>query len=325
MPVIKPAVEVHLTADDLRSALESDVRAALTAEPKDLPPKWFYDDRGSELFDSITRLPEYYLTRAERWILDEYRHVIAPFTGADTIVELGSGTSEKTRLLLDAFCERRLLRRFIPFDVSEATLRAAADSLAEEYPDVEVRAIVGDFDHHLHTLPEGGRRLIAFLGSTIGNFEPKARAEFLAALSAGMDVGDSLLLGTDLVKHPARLVAAYDDPGGVTAEFNRNVLSVVNRELEANFAPHRYTHVARFDEESEWIEMHLRSDVDQRVTVAALDLDVDFVEREAMRTEISAKFRRRQVEDELAAAGLALGRWWMDEEDDFALSLSFKE
>lgn len=325
MPAIKPTVEVHLTADDLRAALETDVHTGLTAEPKDLPPKWFYDERGSELFDSITRLPEYYLTRAERWILDEYRHVIAPFTGADTIVELGSGTSEKTRLLLDAFSERRLLRRFIPFDVSEATLRSAANALAEEYPDVEVRAIVGDFDHHLHTLPEDGRRLVAFLGSTIGNFEPKARARFLAALSAGMDVGDSLLLGTDLVKHPARLVAAYDDPGGLTAEFNRNVLSVVNRELDANFAPERYTHVARFDEEAEWIEMQLRSDLDQQVTVGSLHLEVDFVEGEGMRTEISAKFRRRQVEDELAEAGLALGRWWTDEEDDFALSLSFKE
>ena len=325
MPSIEPTVEVHLSADDIRAALERDVRSGLTAQPKDLPPKWFYDQRGSELFDEITRLPEYYLTRAERLILDECRHGIPPLTGADTIVELGSGTSEKTRLLLDAFTDRRQLRRFVPFDVSEETLRGAAASLAEDYPDVEVHAIVGDFDHHLQTIPEAGRRLVAFLGSTIGNFAPKARAEFLAALSARMDVGDSLLLGTDLVKSPLRLVAAYDDPKGVTAEFNRNVLRVVNRELRANLVPERFAHVARFDEEEEWIEMRLRSDRDQRAYVKALDLEVEFGDGEELRTEISAKFRRSRVEDELAEAGLALGRWWVDGGGDFALSLSFKE
>ena len=322
---IKPTVEVHLTADDLRAALEADVRAGLTAEPKDLPPKWFYDRRGSELFERITRLPEYYPTRAERSILDECRHVVPPFTGADTVVELGSGTSEKTRLLLDAFTDRRQLRRFVPFDVSEETLRRTASSLAEEYLDVEIHAIVGDFDHHLETIPEGGRQLVAFLGGTIGNFAPKPRAEFLAALSARMDVGDSLLLGTDLVKSPTRLVAAYDDAEGVTAEFNRNVLRVINRELGADFAPERFGHVALFDEEEEWIEMRLRSDRDQLVYVKALDLEAVFADGEEMRTEISAKFRRQRVEDELADAGLALARWWVDAAGDFALSLAFKE
>jgi L-histidine N-alpha-methyltransferase len=322
---IKPSIEVYLTPDDLRAALEADVRRGLTAEPKELPPKWFYDASGWELFERITRLPEYYLTRAERWILNEYRHVIAPFSGADTIVELGSGTSEKTRLLLDAFVDRRQLRRFVPFDVSEPTLRRAAAAIADEYPGVEVKAIVGDFDHHLGQLPAGGRRLVAFLGGTIGNFAPKARAGFLAALSAGLETGDSLLLGTDLVKSPERLVAAYDDADGVTAEFNRNVLRVVNRELGADFAPERFAHVARFDEEEEWIEMRLRSEADQHVSIGALGLEVDFTEGEEMRTEISAKFRRARVEDELAEAGLALARWWTDEQQDFALSLSFKE
>jgi L-histidine N-alpha-methyltransferase len=325
MPSIKPTVEVHLTRDEIRAALEADVRTGLTAEPKDLPPKWFYDERGSQLFEQITHLPEYYLTRAERWILDEYRHGIAPFTGADTIIELGSGTSEKTRLLLDAFTDRRQLRRFVPFDVSEEMLRRATAALADEYPDVAVHGIVGDFNHHLDALPEGGRRLIAFLGSTIGNFVPKARAEFLAALSVRMEVNDSLLLGTDLVKSPTRLVAAYDDADGVTAEFNRNVLRVVNRELGANFVPNRFAHVARFDEEAEWMEMSLRSDRDHRAYIKALDLEVELVDGEEIRTEISAKFRKARVEDELAQAGLALARWWVDEGGDFALSLSFKE
>ena len=319
---IKPTLERYLEPDDLRAGLEKDVREGLTSTPKELPPKWFYDARGSELFDRITRLPEYYLTRAERSIIDETRHEIAPFTEADTVIELGSGTSEKTRLLLGAFVDRRQLRRFIPFDVSEPTLRAAAASLADEYPGVEVKAIVGDFDHHLSELPAGGRRLVAFLGSTIGNFAPKPRAEFLATLSANMETGDSLLLGTDLVKNQARLVAAYDDAGGVTAEFNRNVLRVVNRELKADFEPRRFDHVARFEEAEEWIEMRLRSEEEQEVHVRALDLGVSFDDGEEMRTEISAKFRRAGVEDELGAAGLSLARWWTDRDGDFALSLS---
>src|ERR671932_2017192 len=192
---IKPSIEVYLTRDELRDALERDVRNGLTSEPKELPPKWFYDARGSELFERITRLPEYYLTRAERWIINEYRDEVARLTEADTVVELGSGTSEKTRLLLDAFVDRRQLRRFVPFDVSEQTLRRAAAALAEEYPGVEVHAMVGDFEHHLGELPGGGRRLVAFLGSTIGNFPPKARAEFLSTLSSVMEREDSLLLG----------------------------------------------------------------------------------------------------------------------------------
>jgi L-histidine N-alpha-methyltransferase len=322
---IKPSIEIYLTRDDLRAALENDVREGLTRMPKELPPKWFYDERGCELFEQITGLPEYYLTRAERSILNEVRHEIAPFTEADTVIELGSGTSEKTRLLLDSFVDRRRLRRFVPFDVSEPTLRREAASLAEEYPGLEVKAIVGDFDHHLSELPPGGRRLIAFLGSTIGNFAPKPRSDFLATLSASMETGDSLLLGTDLVKNADRLVAAYDDADGVTAEFNRNVLRVVNKELQADFQPDRFTHLARFDEEEEWIEMLLRSDDEQELWVKALDLGVAFGEGEEMRTEISAKFRRPQVEDELAKAGLAMARWWTDDAGDFALSLSFKE
>ena len=325
LKVIKPSIEVFLDKDDIREALEHDVGEGLGSTPKDLPPKWFYDERGSQLFEQITGLPEYYLTRAERWIINEYRHVVAPFTGADTMIELGSGTSEKTRLLLDAFIDRRQLRRFVPFDVSEPTLRKAAYALAEEYPGVEVKALVGDFDHHLGELPDGERRLVAFLGSTIGNFAPKPRADFLASLASVLQAGDSLLLGTDLVKDERRLVAAYDDGDRVTAAFNRNVLHVINRELQANFRPSRFGHVARFDEEEEWIEMRLRSEEEQEVSVDAIDLAVAFEDGEQMRTEISAKFRRDRVEDELGRAGFELARWWTDEPGDFALSLSFRE
>ena len=250
-------VDVHLHGDAIARALAHDVRAGLTQMPKMLPPKWFYDDRGSRLFDEITRLPEYYPTRAERSILDEHATEIAKRTGADTLVELGSGTSEKTRLLLDALRDQCGLRRFVPFDVSEETLRDAAAAIADEYPGVSVHAVVGDFEQHLATVPAGGRRLVAFLGSTIGNFAPEPRHELLDAIAGLLVPGDALLLGTDLVKDPDRLVAAYDDAAGVTTEFNRNVLHVINRELDADFPVERFEHVARWDPDAEWIEMRL--------------------------------------------------------------------
>jgi L-histidine N-alpha-methyltransferase len=314
-------IDVHLHGDDLANALAADVRGGLTATPKELPPKWFYDDRGSQLFDEITRLDEYYPTRAERAILEARAAEIARLTSADTLVELGSGTSEKTRLLLSALKDADTLKRFAPFDVSEQTLREAAAAVAQEY-DVAVHAVVGDFERHLDTLPGGGARLVAFLGGTIGNLAPDARARFLSALAADLEPGDAFLLGTDLVKDTNRLVAAYDDSRGVTADFNRNVLRVVNRELGADFDVERFTHVARWNADEEWIEMWLRSEGAQRVTIPSLDLTVDFGSGEEMRTEISAKFRRERVERELAAAGLTLAEWWTDPAGDFALSLS---
>jgi L-histidine Nalpha-methyltransferase len=317
-------VDVHLEGDDLAKALAADVRAGLGRTPKELPPKWFYDDRGSELFDEITRLAEYYPTRAERAILEARAATIARVTGADTLVELGSGTSEKTRLLLRALADAGTLKRFSPFDVSEATLRDASAAIAEEF-DVGVHAVVGDFERHLHTIPGGGRRLIAFLGGTIGNLTPRVRAEFLSTVAGGLDRGDAFLLGTDLVKDVDRLVAAYDDARGVTADFNLNVLRVVNRELGADFYVERFTHVARWNAREEWIEMWLRSDDAQRVTIEKLDLTVDFARGEEMRTEISAKFRKETVESELAAAGLTLTNWWTDPAGDFALSLSTRK
>ncbi len=318
-------MEVHLSPEDLRAALRRDVAAGLSSTPKELPPKYFYDARGSELFDEITRVAEYYPTRCERSILEERAAEIAGLSGADTLVELGSGTSEKTRLLLDAFAGAGRLRRIVAFDVSEPTLRSAADTLAREYPQADVRAVVGDFEHHLGAIPTGGRRLVAFLGGTIGNLPPKQRSRFLSEVASLLAPGDGLLLGTDLVKDVGRLEAAYDDAGGVTAEFNRNVLHVVNRELGADFVPERFTHVARFDPDEEWIEMWLRSTGEQQVTVADLGLTVGYDDGEAMRTEISAKFRRRGVEAELGDADLALARWWTDGDGDFAVSLSFKE
>ena len=315
-------VDVHLGPDDLARALAHDALVGLTAIPKDLPPKWFYDERGCELFDAITRLPEYYPTRAEATILDGCAAEIADATGADTLVELGSGTSEKTRLLLRALSEAGTLRRFVPFDVSEPTLRDAAVAIEREHGSLEVHAVVGDFERHLARLPGGGRRVVAFLGSTIGNLAPAPRASFLAEVAAGLGPGDAFLLGTDLVKDPARLVAAYDDAAGVTAAFNRNVLTVLNRELDADFDPERFEHVARWEPGHEWIEMRLRALEPVRVRVEGLGLQVEFAAGEEMRTEISAKFRREKVEAELATAGLRVTHWWTDPANDFALSLA---
>jgi L-histidine N-alpha-methyltransferase len=315
-------IDVLLGPDDIERALRDDVSRGLASTPKELPPKWFYDDRGCELFDAITRLPEYYPTETERSILRTEAAAIAEASGADTLVELGSGTSDKTRTLLDAMATTGQLKRFMPFEVNEATLRDAATTIAAAYPGTDVHAVVGDFEHHLTELPPVGRRMIAFLGSTIGNFGPAERKGFLADLTATMRPGDSLLLGTDLVKDIDRLERAYDDSQGVTADFNRNVLHVVNRELGADFDVNAFEHVAFFDRDEEWIEMRLRARSAQRVQIHALGLHVEFEPGEEMRTEISAKFRRHRVESELADAGLEVTRWMTDPANDFALSLS---
>jgi dimethylhistidine N-methyltransferase len=315
-------VDVHLDADAFDAELRREARLGLTDHPRWLAPTWLYDERGSELFDAITRLPEYYPTRTERSILAAHAGEIAALSGADTLVELGSGTSEKTRLLLDAFAATGRLRRFVPFDVAESTLLEAATSIADAHPGLEVVAVVGDFRQHLPAIPTAGTRLFAFLGGTIGNFPPAERAEFLAALATSMHPDDTLLLGTDLVKDPARLVAAYDDAAGVTAEFDRNVLAVLNRRLGADFDLARFTHRAVWNAEQEWIEMRLVSDGEQEVTVPALDLTLHLADGEELRTEISAKFRRDGVDAELRAAGLQPRRWWTDPAGDFALTLA---
>jgi L-histidine N-alpha-methyltransferase len=311
-------VVVLFPAEERATELREDARLGLTTTPKELQPKWFYDERGSELFEEITRLPEYYLTRAERSILERHADEVAALADAATLVELGSGTSDKTRLLLDVIAPQQ----FVPFDVSEEALRADARRLAREYPDVDVRAVVGDFERHLHLLPTNGRRLLAFLGSTIGNLPPARRALFLSAVAATLDDGDSFLLGIDLVKSPARLVAAYDDESGVTREFNLNVLSVLNRELEGDFDVSAFEHVARWNAESEWMEMFVRSPREQTVRLEALELEVAFGADELMRTEISTKFHLWRLIDELEAAGLTVQRCWTDDAEDFAVLLA---
>jgi L-histidine Nalpha-methyltransferase len=333
------AIDRRLPSGYLASALRADALAGLTASPKVLPPKWFYDAQGSALFEKITELPEYYPTRAERSILVARAGEIAAATGAMTLVELGSGSSEKTRLLLDALRAAGTLRRYVPVDVSEPALIVASDALVAEYPGLEVQAVMSDFEEHLglpearggsggssppqaRSLPESAGRLVAFLGSTIGNLVPEQRAAFLARVRAELRPADWFLLGTDLVKDPSVLVAAYDDEAGVTAEFNKNVLAVLNAELGADFDLDAFEHVALWDAEAEWIEMRLRSLADQRVRVPGIGIEVGFAAGEEMRTEVSAKFRRDGVEAELAAAGFALRSWWTDAAGQFGLSLA---
>ena len=298
------------------------MRDGLTATPKRLPPKWFYDARGSRLFEDITRLPEYYPTRTERGILTANAAEIARITDAKTLVELGSGSSEKTRLLLDAMLSRGTLGSFVPLDVSESALLEAVEALGVAYPGLSITGVVGDLTRHLRHLPDGDSRLVAFLGGTIGNLEPVERAAFLGDLRAALHEGEWLLLGADLVKDPGTLVPAYADAAGVTAEFNKNVLRVINRELQADFDPLAFEHAAVWDPEREWIEMRLRSVRDQQVHIRGLDLTVPFAEGEEMRTEVSAKFRRAGLTAELAASGFALRHWWSDPRSWFGVALA---
>ena len=319
-------VELRLPPDYRAESLRADALAGLTATPKTLPPKWFYDAQGSAHFEKITELPEYYPTRAERSILRAVAPEIASSSGAGVLVELGSGSSEKTRLLLEALREAGGLREYVPVDVSESALVLAGDALAAEYPGLEVHAVVADFEEHLGLPapdPAGTRpRLVAFLGSTIGNMVPAERAAFLARVRGELRPGDTFLLGTDLVKDPAVLVAAYDDAAGVTAAFNKNVLAVLNAELGADFDLDAFEHVALWDAASEWIEMRLRAVSAQEVRVRDIGLTASFAAGEEMRTEVSAKFRRDGVTAELAAAGFAMRSWWTDEAGQFGLSLS---
>ncbi|HEV2779335.1 MAG TPA: L-histidine N(alpha)-methyltransferase [Actinophytocola sp.] len=315
-------MEVHLAEGHAARSLAADVRAGLTATPKSLPPKWFYDAYGSELFERITRLDEYYPTRAEREILAARAPEIARRTSAHTLVELGSGSSEKTRLLLDAMRGNATLRQIVALDVSETALREASAALHAEYPSAAVHGVVGDFTEHLGLLPGEPPRLVAFLGGTIGNLLPDERAKFLGSVRDVLQPGEWLLLGTDVVKDRDVLVRAYDDAAGVTAEFNRNVLRVLNRELSADFDVDAFTHVALWDADNEWIEMRLRADRAMRVHIPALALEVEFAEGEELRTEISAKFRRDAIGRELADAGFDMQQWWTDSEGRFGVSLS---
>ncbi len=315
-------IDSHLDGTHERSLAE-DVLDGLTRPFKELPPKHFYDARGAELFDRICDLPEYYPTRAERAILEDSAVELAQLTGAVELVELGSGTAAKTRVLLDALYEQGTLERYVPVDVTESMVRDCAEALTREYPGLRVHGVIGDFERHLDRVPPAvGPRIVAFLGGTIGNFPPGSRRRVLREVARLLAPGDHLLMGTDLVKDPLVLEAAYDDAEGVTAEFNRNVLRVLNRELQADFDPEDFDHVALFDREHEWIEMRLRARREHTTLVRDLDLPVHFDAGEELRTEISAKFTPARVEGDLAAAGLQLVRWLTDPDELFALTLS---
>jgi L-histidine N-alpha-methyltransferase len=323
-PVLQTAIRIdsHLGGAHERS-LADDVLDGLTRPFKELPPKHFYDARGAELFDRICELPEYYQTRAERAILELHAAELSDVTGAAELVELGSGTAAKTRVLLDALHAAATLERYIPVDVTESMVRDCAAELTDEYPGLRVHGVIGDFERHLDQVPPPvGPRIVAFLGGTIGNFPPGSRRRVLREITKLLGPRDHLLMGTDLVKDPEILEAAYDDAQGVTAEFNRNVLRVLNRELDADFEPDDFEHVALFDREHEWIEMRLRARREHTTLVRDLDLPVHFDAGEEMRTEISAKFTADRLEADLSAAGLELVRWFTDPEELFALTLS---
>jgi L-histidine Nalpha-methyltransferase len=325
-PVVDPeraiTIDSYLDEGQERS-LADDVLDGLTRPFKELPPKHFYDARGAELFDQICELPEYYPTRTERSILQEAAEQLASATLAEELVELGSGTAAKTRVLLDALHRAGTLKLYIPVDVTESMVRDCAQELTEEFPGLRVHGVIGDFERHLDRVPEAqGPRVVVFLGGTIGNFPPGSRRRFLREIAKLLGPEDYLLMGTDLVKDPQVLTQAYDDAQGVTAEFNRNLLTVLNRELQADFDPDDFEHVAMFNREHEWIEMRLRARREHTTTVRDLGLSVHFEQGEEMRTEISAKFTRERVEDDLSAAGLEIVNWLTDPEQLFAITLS---
>ncbi len=311
-------IEVYLDPSNRVSCLGQDVIDGLGSYPKKLSPKWFYDENGSQLFEQITTLPEYYQTRAETEILTKHTIDISKLE-LETLIELGSGNSEKTKLLLDTLSKTKSFIKFVPFDVSEQTLRLSAKAIVEKYQDLEVVGIVGDFENHLDRLEPQGKTLIAFLGGTLGNLLPDQRQIFFQRLYKLLNQKDLILLGVDLVKSIQRLIDAYNDAKGITAEFNLNVLNVLNKELQANFDLSSFEHVAIWNKEQEWIEMRLRSRRDQNVYIKDLDLMVPFFQGEEILTEISAKFTKEKLAQELEPMGFGISNWWTDQNQDFAV------
>jgi L-histidine Nalpha-methyltransferase len=315
-------IDVHLSAEEVRRQMRLDAIEGLQAAQKSISPVWFYDEQGSRLFEEITQLPEYYPTRSERALLEAYALAIGEISKADTLVELGAGACDKTRVLLTAMQEAGTLARYVPFDVSDEFLRNVAVTLSSEYQSLDIHLVIGDFHQHLAEIPADGRRLVAFLGGTIGNLDPTQRQTFLAALLSTMSSDDSLLIGTDLVKDRARLVAAYDDAAGVTAAFNRNVLHVLNEQLDGNFNPDHFRHVALWNEEEQWIEMRLRAEESAEVSLAGAGITVHFDQGEDLLTEISAKFTPDRVRQELTRAGFTVDGMWGADEGEFLLTLA---
>jgi L-histidine N-alpha-methyltransferase len=316
-------VEVQLEPSHQEADL-AELRATLLESPRRIPSKYFYDQRGSELFEEITKLPEYYLTRTERSLLESIADELAVRTGAEELVELGSGAATKTRILLDAMHRQGNLRLYVPFDVSESEVRRVAEELTREYDELFVHGMVADFTHHLDEIPAGDPRLVILLGSTIGNYRPAAAVELLQRIADPMAVGDFFLLGVDLVKDVDVLEAAYNDSAGITAEFNRNILQVVNRLADGDFEPESYRHLAFFDRENCWIEISLAAASEQRARLEALDLTLSIEAGEQIHTEISSKYDRPAVEKMLVAGGFRLAEWYTDPDQLFALALARK-
>lgn len=315
-------IEVCFEETGVPESMGREIREGLTGTPKRLPSKYFYDERGSRLFDRITELPEYYLTRTEQLLLDQRAVEIARLARVAELVELGAGSARKTRTLIEAGLEEGSLRRYLLIDVSHDAARRAARTISRRYPELRVQALVGDFEKHLVRVPDGGSRLVAFLGSTIGNFTESEATDFVVKTGVLLDRGDWLLLGTDLVKDAETLEAAYNDSQGVTAEFNSNILNVINRHLDGDFDTAAFEHVAFYNEKASRIESYLRPLSRQKVRLERIDLDVEFAEGEMMRTEVSCKFTRASVERILARAGMRLEHWFTDTEAAYALSLA---
>jgi L-histidine Nalpha-methyltransferase len=315
-------IEVYLPEAGRWAGMAEDVREGLSSPFKEIPPKYFYDERGSKLFEAITELPEYYPTRAERAILQREGAAIVAAARPTTLIELGSGSAAKTRHLLDAMRNAGSLENYVPVDISEAITHRIAEELVAEYEGLRVHGIVCDYETHLERVPREEGALVAFLGGTIGNFRPAPRRSFLARIATLMYPGDRFLLGTDLIKDRATLEAAYNDSQGITAEFNKNVLRVLNRELDGDFDPDAFEHVAFWDADNEWMDIRLRSLNEQFIDLRELDMRSHFARNEEMRTEISTKFTRERLETSYADAGLELVEWWTDPDELYALSLA---
>ncbi len=316
-------IDVHMTKQN-PDLLRDEIRSGLLSSPKTLPTKYMYDDRGSELFERICTLPEYYQTRTEYKILMSHSDQIIKLTGADELVELGSGAATKTRVLLDAMEQANQLRFYVPFDVSEGIVRRVAQELVNEYEGLQIHGVVGDFLAHLEHIPDGGRRLVIILGGTVGNLDAQAAPQFLSSIYDEMASGDFFLLGVQLETDLDRLEAAYNDSAGITAEFNKNILLVIGTMLEATFDVEKFEHVARYNTQHHRIEMHLRSREDQTIHIPKLDMVLHVKEGEEILTEISTKYDRPRTEQLLAQCGFDLLEWFTDSDQLMALALAKK-
>ncbi|MCS6924347.1 MAG: L-histidine N(alpha)-methyltransferase [Candidatus Binatia bacterium] len=305
----------------IRSQLRADVARGLCQTQKALPPRYFYDARGSQLFEQICQQPEYYLTRTERAILQRHAADILDIVEECSVVELGSGSAVKTRLLFDESVRRGYHLHYVPIDISESMLRKTAQRLQAEYAQMRIEGLVADYLHGLAALPAASRRLVLFLGSNLGNFTPAEQERFFTQLVAVLQRGDCLVLGLDLRKPVEILEAAYNDRAGVTAAFNLNLLRRLNRELRANFDLTTFSHLAFYNRQLHQIEMHLRSEIAQEVAIADLGMRVPFRTGETIHTEISRKFDAEEVRTQLHAYGLQECAAWTDERAWFLVAL----